>query len=74
MIFARLVALLAAPLPVSLAVSNLSDPMSGGHTSQSTDLLSMSIDGGNWRFDTLSRWFYGPGRGRAPWSRRCTCR
>ncbi len=58
--FCVLSALLALPLPVALAVSNLSDPMGGGHASASSDLLALVLDGGHWRFSSLTRWYWGP--------------
>ena len=61
-VFGALTAVLALPLPAALAISNIVDPMSGGHPSQSTDLLSFLIDGGNWRFAGLTDWYYGSGR------------
>jgi len=56
--FVALAGLLAAPLPVALVLSNLRDPMQGGHPSQSTDLLSLFIDGGHWRFSSLTNWYW----------------
>jgi hypothetical protein len=60
--FGVLATVLALPLPAALAISNIVDPMSGGHPSQSTDLLSFLIDGGNWRFAGLTDWYYGSAR------------
>lgn len=50
---------LTGPLPVALVVANLRDPMSGGHKSKSTDLLSLVLDGGHWRFSRLTEWYWG---------------
>lgn len=63
--FVAVAGVFAAPLPVALVVSNLFDPMSGGHPSSGTDIFSIFIDGGNWRFDFLTAWYYGPGRAGA---------
>jgi hypothetical protein len=52
---------LVAPLPAALAVANIRDPMQGGHSSQSVDLLSLVVDGGHWRFARLTRWYWGSG-------------
>lgn len=56
-----LAGVLTLPLPVALAWSNLRDPMQGGHPSYSSDILSLFIDGGHWRFSSLSSWYYGNG-------------
>ncbi len=61
-VFLGLAGLLVAPLPTALVVANLRDPMQGGHPSQSIDLLSLVLDGGHWRFDRLTRWYWGSNR------------
>jgi hypothetical protein len=58
-VFAVAAAVLTAPLPLALIASNLSDPMQGGHASAGTDLVSLVLDGGHWRFSWLSRWYWG---------------
>lgn len=57
-VFVILAGLLTAPLPAALVLSNLRDPMEGGHPSQSTDLFSLVLDGGHWRFAGLTRWYW----------------
>ncbi|MCU4186702.1 hypothetical protein K6U06_20225 [Acidiferrimicrobium sp. IK] len=57
--FGVLSAALALPLPVALAVSNLRDPMGGGHASASSDVLALLLDGQHWRFNALTRWYWG---------------
>jgi hypothetical protein len=54
-------AVLTLPLPAALVWSNLRDPMQGGHVSYSSDILALFVDGGHWRFHSLSSWFYGNG-------------
>jgi hypothetical protein len=61
-VFGSFGVVLVAPLPVALVVSNLNDAMVGGHASQSTDLLSLVIDGGHWHFSQLTHWYYGANR------------
>ncbi len=60
-VFVVLAGLLTIPLPAALVLSNLGDPMQGGHPSQrfSADLFSLVLDGGNWRFGRLTRWYWG---------------
>lgn len=52
---------LAVPLPAWLIVSNIADPMQGGHPSRqfSADVVSLFLDGGHWRFASLTRWYWG---------------
>jgi hypothetical protein len=50
---------LTAPLPLALILSNISDPMQGGHASRGTDLVSLVLDGGHWRFASLTHWYWG---------------
>jgi len=59
-VFVVVAGLLTAPLPVALLASNLQDPMSGGHPSGqfSADLFSLFLDGGHWRFASLTRWYW----------------
>jgi hypothetical protein len=59
-VFVVLAVLLAAPLPAALVLSNLRDAMRGGHALQSTDLFSLVLDGGHWRFASLTRWYWRP--------------
>lgn len=58
-VFVVVAGLLTVPLPAALVLSNLKDPMSGGHPSQSSDLLSPVLDGGYWRFARLTRFYWG---------------
>jgi hypothetical protein len=65
-VFGVLAAVLTLPLPAALVWSNLRDRMQGGHPSVSSDVLSLLIDGGHWRFHWLTSWYYGaPGAGVA---------
>lgn len=58
-VFLAIGAVVVAPLPVALVLSNVGNAMQGGHASQSVDLLSLVIDGIRWRFGSLTRWYYG---------------
>jgi len=58
-VFAVVTGALAAPLPAALVLSNLSDPMQGGHASAGTDAVSLVLGGGHWRFAWLTRWYWG---------------
>jgi hypothetical protein len=59
LVFGLTAGALTAPLPLALIVSNLRDPMQGGHASRGTDLVSLVLDGGHWRFAGLTRWYWG---------------
>lgn len=58
-VFLVLAGVLCIPLPAALVVSNLADPMQGGHASTGTDLFSLVLDGGHWRFASLTKWYWG---------------
>ncbi|MHB1533627.1 MAG: glycosyltransferase family protein [Acidimicrobiales bacterium] len=58
-VFILMAGLLTVPLPGALVLSNLSDTMQGGHASQGTDLFSLVLDGGHWRFSKLTEWYWG---------------
>jgi hypothetical protein len=57
-VFVVAAGLLTVPLPAALVLSNLKDPMEGGHPSQGTDLFSLVLDGGRWRFARLTRFYW----------------
>lgn len=57
-VFVVAAGLLTVPLPAALALSNVKDPMQGGHPSQGTDLVSLVLDGGYWRFARLTRFYW----------------
>ena len=58
-VFVGLSGLLTIPLPAALILSNLTDPMVGGHKSTGTDVLSLLLPGGHWRFSHLTQWYWG---------------
>jgi hypothetical protein len=55
-----LAVLLVAPLPLALLHENAHDPLQGGHDDRvfSTDLFTTIIDGGFWRFASLTTWYW----------------
>jgi hypothetical protein len=59
-VFAIVVMATSGPLAISLLSLHLNDPLQAAHETQdfSADLLSPIVPGGNWRFSSLTRWYW----------------
>jgi hypothetical protein len=60
LVFLILALIMVAPLPIALLRENAHDPLQGAHNARlfSTDLFTTIIDGGFWKFASLTTWYW----------------